>query len=573
MHTSDDAVGSSPHTRGALGDLLVDLLDDRIIPAYAGSTSTATTPGPQGRDHPRIRGEHDPCPLADCATVGSSPHTRGARTSPPEVIAEWGIIPAYAGSTPASGPTSPAPPDHPRIRGEHGRLVRCLLRQRGSSPHTRGARSGRHLTPHRRHGSSPHTRGAHVIGPGCAAAGGIIPAYAGSTLFEDEFVEDEGDHPRIRGEHAGRPKPPRASDGSSPHTRGARGRVHRHRRPVRIIPAYAGSTQPFGKEEYRSRDHPRIRGEHHLGASMCTSASGSSPHTRGARNELEANVNKTGIIPAYAGSTSARSEPSFSTKDHPRIRGEHPEGGGRPAISGGSSPHTRGAPHGLGSPRGARRIIPAYAGSTLSALVLSSRATDHPRIRGEHEDGAIHGAVKAGSSPHTRGAHEHRFPARSRRGIIPAYAGSTCRRSSRFSPEADHPRIRGEHGMLGRRLPVSGGSSPHTRGALPFGDFGHVVDGIIPAYAGSTKVLVPASFVSSDHPRIRGEHHDHPLRRPQSRRIIPAYAGSTPIGRRSAGASADHPRIRGEHTQNSTHHLSCGGSSPHTRGAQAFHRV
>ena len=70
--------------------------------------------------------------------------------------------------------------------------------------------------------------------------------------------------------------------------------------------------------------------------------------------------------------------------DHPRIRGEHSQRPFMMLLPTGSSPHTRGAQVQLAGEDQPDRIIPAYAGSTLSARVLSSRATDHPRIRGEH---------------------------------------------------------------------------------------------------------------------------------------------------------------------------------------------
>ena len=71
--------------------------------------------------------------------------------------------------------------DHPRIRGEHAQLFGIDLLDRGSSPHTRGA-------------------------PGMGAVqkyrGGIIPAYAGSTVISVPGVGAATDHPRIRGEHS-----------------------------------------------------------------------------------------------------------------------------------------------------------------------------------------------------------------------------------------------------------------------------------------------------------------------------------------------------------------------------------
>ena len=50
------------------------------------------------------------------------------------------------------------------------------------------------------------------------------------------------------------------------------------------------------------------------------------------------------------------------------------------------------------------------------------------------------------------------------------------------------------------------GSSPHTRGALNEARRDVGLDGIIPAYAGSTVLVDGVHNVARDHPRIRGEH-------------------------------------------------------------------
>ena len=219
---------------------------------------------------------------------------------------------------------------------------------------------------------------------------------------------EPADHPRIRGEHA------------------AVYQLGRH--VAGIIPAYAGST---------------------IAAHAAALALwGSSPHTRGA-------------LPAQRPCPSA-------TGDHPRIRGEHRsarlarlrQGGIIPAYAGstvifcpesaclaGSSPHTRGAPR------------------KRPELKLAFR--DHPRIRGEHPP-----LIK---------------PRMLSSGIIPAYAGSTK--------------------LTWSRMEVKAGSSPHTRGAPRRG--------------------VCSSITRRDHPRIRGEHFVPSVVLCQRLGIIPAYAGST----------------------------------------------
>ena len=152
---------------------------------------------------------------------GSSPHTRGAQHGWPSM------------RTPSV--------DHPRIRGEHFRPVE-------------------HVAP--RPGSSPHTRGALARGGFGRPASRIIPAYAGSTYDFDVWCWNSWDHPRIRGEHSSQKMTQASRAGSSPHTRGALRAEPSWRPDVRIIPAYAGSTRSWISRSQPRGDHPRIRGEH-----------------------------------------------------------------------------------------------------------------------------------------------------------------------------------------------------------------------------------------------------------------------------------------------------------------------
>ena len=91
--------GSSPHTRGALAGESDGGGGVRIIPAYAGSTSSGPPTTTRHADHPRIRGEHAEASTTHTSRTGSSPHTRGAPIVGGEVVLGLGIIPAYAGST------------------------------------------------------------------------------------------------------------------------------------------------------------------------------------------------------------------------------------------------------------------------------------------------------------------------------------------------------------------------------------------------------------------------------------------------------------------------------------------
>ena len=295
-------------------------------------------------------------------------------------------------------------------------------------------------------------------------------------------------------------------------------------------------------------DHPRIRGEHlapprHKGCVLW-------------------------IIPAYAGSTATSGAKTACVSDHPRIRGEHREPAGLVRGEGGSSPHTRGAPHQVKITFQTIGIIPAYAGSTLHDAPRPQPQGDHPRIRGEHTKCSLAPCWRRGSSPHTRGAQHILSPAHGVGRIIPAYAGSTAGYPLCRLPSWDHPRIRGEHKHFSRKLKARVGSSPHTRGALVEALLSVELSRIIPAYAGSTMGAAPWERDdpgSSPHTRGALECRTEAI---DNSRIIPAYAGSTTSSRRPAAGRGDHPRIRGEHGTVLGDVRPRDGSSPHTRGAQ-----
>ena len=212
------------------------------------------------------------------------------------------------------------------------------------------------------------------------------------------------------------------------------------------------------------------------------------------------------IIPAFAGSTSRRESPHAAIRDHPRIRGEHNGVQYSPAGYFGSSPHSRGAHSTDGILFVYGRIIPAFAGSTPRSTTRARTPRDHPRIRGEHLVRLAGYGAQPGSSPHSRGARS-RDPSSLRAGrIIPAFAGSTTCSMILPISMTDHPRIRGEHhpGELGRSR--GQGSSPHSRGAPRRGRPVPLPAGIIPAFAGSTTRSPVPTRSARDHPRIRGEH-------------------------------------------------------------------
>jgi len=320
------ATGSSPRARGALHRQCRVHAPTGIIPACAGSTGRPGTGAQRRRDHPRVRGEHQPLASVSIPSAGSSPRARGARPS--------GLVLVRGGG------------DHPRVRGEH---IDDLV--------------GRAIQK----GSSPRARGAQPAGFGDTDRPGIIPACAGSTMPTSQVFGLIRDHPRVRGEHFVQDDEELAFLGSSPRARGAPIPGTSDPAPTGIIPACAGSTYPRHQRSRTHRDHPRVRGEHSRLMGLVRWLLGSSPRARGAPCRRSFAFHPAGIIPACAGSTSGWTSTLTGSGDHPRVRGEHARRLSSSRPPRGSSPRARGAPVVSTRESSSSWIIPACAGSTVGA--------------------------------------------------------------------------------------------------------------------------------------------------------------------------------------------------------------
>ena len=233
-------MGSSPLTRGKREPRPTLLHRDGIIPAHAGKTQRPAQPGARSRDHPRSRGENRSCCSRGRAMSGSSPLTRGKRSGLGGGADRAGIIPAHAGKTRLRASWAWRTWAHPRLRGENPIIVACRLPAAGSSPLTQGK-------------PMPFIGNSHPKG--------IIPAHAGKTRRKPVQHDRHRDHPRSRGENTSVKPKSKIAWGSSPLTRGKR-RVHGvTERLVGLIPTHAGKTGSRSCRLRPSTAHPRSRGE------------------------------------------------------------------------------------------------------------------------------------------------------------------------------------------------------------------------------------------------------------------------------------------------------------------------
>ena len=277
-------------------------------------------------------------------------------------------------------------------------------------------------------------------------------------------------------------------------------------------------------------------------------------------------IEQLGIIPAYAGNTLRIPFVGWLFGDHPRVCGEHVLEDLTITLARGSSPRMRGTRRVVGVVVPVDGIIPAYAGNTPSLHPFVERWGDHPRVCGEHMRATCSSILVSGSSPRMRGTPDGESGKGQKPGIIPAYAGNT--RLSRSPCRQD------------------GGSSPRMRGTHHRDVDSRFQGGIIPAYAGNTMSYLVSFRYCGDHPRVCGEHlgslaksvslrGSSPRMRgtptgPQwptpTTGIIPAYAGNTLLGCRAGRGRVDHPRVCGEHKHGKHKHTTEQGSSPRMRG-------
>ena len=167
-----------------------------------------------------------------------------------------------------------------------------------------------------------------------------------------------------------------------------------------------------------------------------------------------------------------------------------------------------------------------------------------------------------------RGTGRHFHNVIERKGITPAHAGNSLQHKRFKKSLGDHPRTCGEQSCRKKKGTDYAGSPPHMRGTD--GDIvgNELKEGITPAHAGNSSMMLMMELISKDHPRTCGE---------QSFLLPPPlhYPGSPPHMRGTANellADSDANRITPAHAGNSSNsppsHSSRVGSPPHMRGTE-----
>ena len=132
--------------------------------------------------HPRLRGELSSCASREFHSAGSSPLTRGTQRRVILNVVNHRFIPAYAGNSPEDLQASLLQSVHPRLRGElHQPFGNPADFSRFIPAYAGNSWFGWDYA-HAGDGSSPLTRGTRIPFLLRATCLRFIPAYAGNSV-------------------------------------------------------------------------------------------------------------------------------------------------------------------------------------------------------------------------------------------------------------------------------------------------------------------------------------------------------------------------------------------------------
>jgi hypothetical protein len=293
-----------------------------------------------------------------------------------------------------------------------------------------------HVRPPRR-GCAARVRRGCVGGAGRAGGGG---SARGLTFGGAEPWSD----PRTRGDDGTGSSTGTLDCGSSPHAGRRLDRRSGHDRADRLIPARGETTPAAAATTPRPEAHPRTRGDNLGGTDTEFSVLGSSPHAGRRLHDRLGLPRHGGLIPARGETTCRPCPRTRRGPAHPRTRGDDCIAAANVAKSIGSSPHAGRRRSPGRAVRGRRRLIPARGETTRRASRATTRATAHPRTRGDDLLNPYYDRLRSGSSPHAGRRRMAFCTIVGRDGLIPA-RGETTSPSRRTGPSPGaHPRTRGD---------------------------------------------------------------------------------------------------------------------------------
>ena len=213
--------GTPPRARGRPGPSGAGTGPGGNTPACAGTTGSGGCASPGRTEHPRVRGDDTRVTIAAPAPVGTPPRARGRLETVQHPQQRARNTPACAGTTPPRASPTASGAEHPRVRGDDGRI------------------SGRsHPAP-----GTPRVRGDDNTSAGRSSRlSGTPPRARGRRRAPGQCSPSSREHPRVRGDDDVLHHAVRHLTGTPPRARGRHDRAQHHGPVHRNTPACAGTT-------------------------------------------------------------------------------------------------------------------------------------------------------------------------------------------------------------------------------------------------------------------------------------------------------------------------------------------
>ena len=254
--------------------------------------------------------------------------------------------PACAGKTLGPDRVRREAVKHPRLRGEDLFVVRAAVIVPETPPLARGRLSG---------------------APRGTVTFGNTPACAGKTTEQERRRNRQRETPPL-----------------------ARGRLNRWMSGIlrrRNTPACAGKTLQNQVQTDLWKKHPRLRGEDPLCSFAASWIAETPPLARGRLKNADSNRGYSGNTPACAGKTFPRKALKYRSRKHPRLRGEDEAGARSPLRVPETPPLARGRRRRARSCRRRRGKHPRLRGEDLSStsyILLKQETPPLARGRQQH---------------------------------------------------------------------------------------------------------------------------------------------------------------------------------------------
>ncbi len=352
-----------------------------------------------------------------------------------------GLTPARGEGTHPAGSYPPSSPAHPRTRRRGAAFWRPSVLVTGSPPH-----AGKGLRPRDRRD----------------ADAGLTPARGEGTAGAPSRPGVPRAHPRTRGRDDCMARSARIHEGSPPHAGKGQARAGDLLVDRRLTPARGEGTRGRCSRPRSRWAHPRTRGRDRTAALIPTAHRGSPPHAGKRQADGQRRRGPRGLTPARGEGTVVIARLRTWLRAHPRTRGRDVTRWVSSDRVWGSPPHAgKGLPDRL-EDAGADGLTPARGEGTWPTRSSGCGSRAHPRTRGRDWTARTPGMHPRGSPPHAGKGQLRDVRHPLARGLTPARGEGTCRRTSRSSGPAAHPRTRGRDADLTAGSRGSPGSPPHA---------------------------------------------------------------------------------------------------------------